>query len=61
MSAAGKSDEISTMHLKYFDDMTAAQAFKMKTDLEVDPNRKWPKPAMKRERFEKILPNYSIS
>ena len=45
------------MHLKYVDDMTAAQAFKMKTDLEVDPNRKWPKPAMKRERFEKILPN----
>ena len=47
--------------MKYVDDITAAQAFKMKTDLEVDPNRNWPKPAMNRERFEKQGPRITLS
>ena len=55
-TAAGRRDEISKMHAKYVDDMTAAQTVQMKTDLEKDENRFWPKPAMKRERFEQTLP-----
>ena len=43
------------MHAKYVDDLTAAQAIKVK-DLQNDDNRFWPKPAMRRERFEQVLP-----
>ena len=55
-AAAGKRDEISKMHAKYVDDLTAAQAIKLKTDLQKDDSRFWPKPAMRRERFEQVLP-----
>ena len=55
-TAAGKRDEMSKMHAKYVDDMTAAQAVKIKDVLEKDENRFWPKPPMRRERFEQVLP-----
>ena len=55
-TAAGKRDEMSKMHAKYVDDMTAAQAIKIKDDLQKDENRFWPKPPMRRERFEQVLP-----
>ena len=55
-AAAGKRDEMSKMHAKYVDDMTAAQSIKIKDDLKKDENRFWQKPAMKRERFEQVLP-----
>ena len=55
-TAASKRDEISTMHAKYVDDMTAAQAVNLKTDLKIDDQRTWEKPPMRRERFEQFLP-----
>ena len=55
-AAASKRDEITNMHVKYVDDMTIAQAICLKTELETDSSKTWPKPPMKRERFEQILP-----
>ena len=55
-TAASKREEISTMHAKYVDDMTAAQAVNLKTDLQTDDQRMWEKPPMKRDRFEQFLP-----
>ena len=56
-TAASKRDEISTMHAKYVDDMTAAQAVNLKKDLKIDDQRTWEKPPMRRERFEQFLPD----
>ena len=55
-AAASKRDEITNMHVKYVDDMTIAQAICLKTELETDSSKTWPKPPMKRERFEQFLP-----
>ena len=55
-SAASKRDKLEKMHVKYVDDMTMAQSINLKDELENDQNRKWTKPAMKRDRHEQCLP-----
>ena len=44
------------MHVKYVDDMTTAHVVNLKNDLETNDERVWMKPPMRRERFEKVLP-----
>ena len=51
VEVASKRDKIVNMHVKY-----VAQAICLKTDLETDNSKIWPKPPMKRERFEQSLP-----
>ena len=53
--AASKRDEITKMHAKYVDDMTAAHAINLKDDLATNDEKVWVKPPMKRERFEQVL------
>ena len=55
-AAASKRDEITKMHAKYVDDMTTAHVVNLKNDLETNDERVWMKPPMRRERFEKVLP-----
>ena len=55
-SAASKRDAMESLHVKYVDDMTIAQSINLKSNLESDPNMKWTKPAMKRDRHEQYLP-----
>ena len=54
-SAASKRDEITKMHAKYVDDMTAAHAVNLKDDLTINAQKVWVKPPLKRERFEQEL------
>ena len=54
-AAASKRDEITKMHAKYVDDMTAAHAVNLKDDLTINAQKVWVKPPLKRERFEQVL------
>ena len=54
-AAASKRDEMTKMHAKYVDDMTAAHTVNLKEDLVANEEKVWVKPPMKRERFEKVL------
>ena len=60
-SAASKRDEITKMHAKYVDDMTAAHVVNLKDDLTENVEKVWAKPPLKRERFEQYCVMTKIS